>query len=194
MNEHFRSTHPRSTAKIAGHPIHPMLIYFPIAFLVGTFLCDLAYWIDGDPGFAQAAVWLLGLGVVTALLAAVAGFADFFGEARIRRISDAWQHMVGNLVAVALAIASLIVRLEAGAEEAVIPVGLLLSTAVVVILVYTGWKGGELVFRHRVGVQPAEADVADRSASDTVEADAVLSGRAMGDVTRGRDETRPYPH
>ncbi len=194
MNEHIRSTNPRSTAKIGGHPIHPMLIVFPIAFLVGTFLCDLAYWVDGEPGFAKAAVWLLGLGVVTALLAALAGFTDFFGEDRIRKIGDAWQHMIGNLVAVGLAAASLIVRLEVGAEEAVVPVGLLLSTAVVVILLYTGWKGGELVYRHRVGIQPTDADVPGRRASDTVDHDEVLTPGVTPGLARNRDEVRPRPH
>jgi uncharacterized membrane protein len=191
----YTGDNPKSTAKVGGHPIHPMLIVFPIAFLVGTFLCDLAYWIDGDPGFAQAALWLLGLGVITALLAALAGFADFLGENRIRRIGDAWQHMIGNLVAVALAIAGLVVRLEAGAEEAVIPVGLLLSTAVVVILVYTGWKGGELVYRHRVGVHPTqEPELADRGANDAMEADPIPTAGVTGEAARGRDEPRPHPH
>jgi uncharacterized membrane protein len=184
---------PGSTAKVAGHPIHPMLTYFPIAFLVGNFLSDIAYWIDGDPGFAQASVWLLGLGVVTALLAALAGFADFLGDGRIRRISDAWQHMIGNLVAVALAVAGLIIRLEAGAEAAVIPVGLLLSTAVVVILVFTGWKGGELVFRHRVGVHPPPPAIADQDIGDAM-ADAALSPGAASGPERRSDVPRPRPH
>ena len=193
MDRRSNTPDPASTAKVAGHPIHPMLIYFPIAFLVGTFLSDVAYWVDGDPGFAKAAVWLLGLGVVTALLAAVAGFADFLGDGRIRRIGDAWQHMIGNLVAVALAVASLIIRLEAGAEAAAIPVGLLLSTAVVVILVFTGWKGGELVFRHRVGVHPPQARIADHDIGDAM-TDAALGPRAADEPMRQKDETRPRPH
>jgi uncharacterized membrane protein len=184
---------PGSTAKVAGHPIHPMLIYFPIAFLVGAFLADIAYAIDGDPGFAKGAVWLLGLGVVTALIAALAGFADFFGDRRIRRIGDAWQHMIGNLVAVALAVASLIIRLEAGAEAAVVPLGLLLSTAVVVIIVFTGWKGGELVFRHRVGVHPPYPAFADQDIGDAM-ADAAAERGAMGETKRREDETYPRPH
>lgn len=194
MSEYLNSPDPRSTAKIAGHPVHPMLVVFPIAFLVGTFLCDIAYWIDGDPGFATAAVWLLGLGILTALLAALAGFTDFMGESRIRRLGASWQHMIGNLVAVALAIASLVVRLEAGAEQAVIPVGLLLSTAVVVILVYTGWKGGEMVYRHRVGVRPRrDADAADRSAGEIADDEALAHG-VIREPSRGRDETPLRPH
>ncbi len=192
MNRRPNTPDPAATAKVAGHPIHPMLIYFPIAFLVGAFLADIAFAIDGDPGFAKGAVWLLGLGVVTALIAALAGFADFLGDSRIRRLSDAWQHMIGNLVAVALAIASLIMRLEAGAEAAVVPVGLLMSTAVVVILVFTGWKGGELVFRHRVAVQPAHPSFAGKDLGDASD-EHVISPDVVREPSRP-EITRPRPH
>src|SRR5512137_2025334 len=62
---------PRSTAIIAGHPIHPMLIPFPIAFFVGTFVRDLVYWQTGSEAWANATPWLLGAGLVMAALAAV---------------------------------------------------------------------------------------------------------------------------
>ena len=62
---------PRSTASIAGHPIHPMLIPFPIAFFVGTFACDLVYWQTSNSAWAAATPWLLGAGLVMAALAAV---------------------------------------------------------------------------------------------------------------------------
>ena len=61
--------------------------------------------------------------------------------------------MIGNVLAVVLALLSFGLRLAQGAEAAVLPWGLTLSTAVVATLVFTGWKGGELVFRHGVGVQ-----------------------------------------
>jgi len=51
---------PKSTAQIAGHPIHPMLIPFPIAFFVSTFVADLVFWqtpaIFRTPGFTPAAM------------------------------------------------------------------------------------------------------------------------------------------
>ena len=143
--------HPRSTAKIKGHPIHPMLIPFPIALWAGTLFCDVAYWYTGAAGWAVAAAWLLGGGLVMAALAAVAGFTDFLGSERIRALSHAWQHMIGNLAAVSVAAVNLILRL-ADPAAAVIPTGLILSAAVALILSFTGWLGGELVFRHRVGV------------------------------------------
>src|SRR4030095_3664251 len=59
---------PKSTASIAGHPLHPMLIPFPIAFFVLAFLCDLAFWRTGDAFWATAALWLLGAGLIMAAL------------------------------------------------------------------------------------------------------------------------------
>ncbi|HEY8576185.1 MAG TPA: DUF2231 domain-containing protein [Devosia sp.] len=142
-----------TTAQIGGHPLHPMLIPLPIGLLVGTFACDLAFWGTGDTFWASAAFWALVGALVTAAIAAVAGFMDFFGNSKIRAIKDAWRHMVGNLVAVVLAVVSLWLRASSGAQV-VLPWGLLLSTLVVVLILYTGWKGGELSYRHRVGMLP----------------------------------------
>ena len=77
---------PVSTANIFGHPIHPMLIPFPIAFFVATLACDAAFWQMGNPIWTTAATWLLGAGLVMAVLAALAGLTDFLGDARIRAI------------------------------------------------------------------------------------------------------------
>ena len=142
---------PKSTAKIAGHPIHPMLIPFPIVFFVSTFVVDLVYLSNGDIGWAQASVWLLGAGIVMALVAALAGFADFFGSQQVRRINDAWQHMIGNLAAVVLELVNLYLRYEDPAGS-IAPTGVALSGVVVVLLLFNGWKGWNLVYRHHVGV------------------------------------------
>lgn len=143
---------PRSTAKIAGHPIHPMLVPFPIAFLVAALVCDLAYWRSGNPGWAIAAMWLLGAGVILGAVAALAGLTDFIGDSGIRSLSVAWFHFLGNLLAVVLALINFIIRWMHGAVPGVFPWGIALSIIVVLILLVTGWLGGELVFRHRVGV------------------------------------------
>jgi uncharacterized membrane protein len=142
---------PHSTASIAGHPIHPMLIPFPVAFFVSTFVCDLVYWQSGYASWATAATWLLGAGIVMAALAAVAGLTDVLGDERIRALNDAWLHAGGNIVAVLIEIYNWYIRYEQGAA-AVVPMGMILSLIVVCILLFTGWKGWELVYRHRVGV------------------------------------------
>ncbi len=144
-------TNPKSTAQIAGHPIHPMLIPFPIAFFVSTFVADLVFLRTGSNGWATAATYLLAAGLVMAALAAVAGVIDFFGDNRIRKLGDAWMHMVGNVIAVLLEAVNLYLRYKGG-PDAVAPAGVVLSGVVVAILLFTGWKGWEMVYRHRVGI------------------------------------------
>ncbi|MBV9348225.1 MAG: DUF2231 domain-containing protein [Pseudolabrys sp.] len=142
---------PKSTAKIAGHPLHPMVIPFPVAFFVATFACDLAFWKSGNAGFATASLWLLGAGLVMAALAAVLGLIDFFGEARIRALNDAWWHAGLNVLAVLLSLYNFYIRYS-NPTGAVLMTGLVLSLIVVLILLVSGWKGWEMVYRHRVGI------------------------------------------
>jgi hypothetical protein len=91
---------PKSTASIAGHPLHPMLVEFPIAFFVATFVSDLIFWQSGNSFWAAASFWLLGAGLIMAALAAAAGLVDFLGEPKIRALNDAWWHAGGNVIAV----------------------------------------------------------------------------------------------
>jgi uncharacterized membrane protein len=145
---------PRSTASIAGHPIHPMLISFPIAFFIATFVCDLAYWQTTNASWATAAVWLLGAGLVMAALAAVAGLIDVLGDAQIRALNDVWWHAGGNVVVVLIELYNWYARYTEG-TAAVVPKGLILSLIVVCILGFTGWKGWDMVYRARVGIADA---------------------------------------
>ena len=142
---------PRSTASIAGHPIHPMLIPFPIAFFVGTFACDLVYWQMNNPVWAAATLWLLGAGLVMAALAADMGLIDVFGDQQIRQLSTVWWHAGANVLLVLIEFINLFIRYQDG-SAAIIPNGLLLSLIAVLLLLFSGWKGGELVFRGHVGV------------------------------------------
>jgi uncharacterized membrane protein len=162
-------SNPKSTASIAGHPIHPMLIPFPIAFFVATFVCDLAYWQTSNGAWALAAIWLLGAGLVMAALAAVAGLTDVLGEPRIRALNDVWWHAGGNVLVVLIQLYSFYARYSEG-TAAVVPKGLVLSLVVVGILLFTGWKGWEMVYRHRAGVadineSPAAASAPTRRAA-----------------------------
>ena len=142
---------PRSTASVAGHSIHPMLIPFPIAFFVATFACDLVFWATGNAGWADATLWLLGAGLIMAALAAVAGLTDFLGEQQIREISTAWWHAGGNVVAVLIELGNWYLRYAEG-SAGILPTGIILSAAVTCILVFTGWKGWQLVYEGHVGV------------------------------------------
>ncbi len=142
---------PKSTAQIAGHPIHPMLIPFPIAFFVSTFVADLIYWQTHSEAWATATLWLLGAGLVMAALAAVMGLVDVLGDVQIRNLTDAWLHAGGNVVVVLIELYNWYSRYTAG-SAAIVPTGLILSLIVFLILLFTGWKGWEIVYRHRVGV------------------------------------------
>lgn len=142
--------HPQSTAKIGGHPIHPMLVPFPIVCFIGALVTDIVFLNNHDAGWATASRYLLGIGIVMGLLAAVAGLTDFMGSERIRSMGDAVKHMLANVTAVVLSIVNFFVRL--GNDSAISGIGIILSAVVVLILIYSGWKGGDLVFRHGIGV------------------------------------------
>jgi uncharacterized membrane protein len=157
----------KSTASIAGHPIHPMLIPFPVAFLVGALATDIAFIVTGDGFWARASLWLIGAGIVTALVAAVFGFTDFATIKRIRDHGIAWWHMGLNLTAVALSVMNLLPRLG-DADDAVIPMGIVLSALVTGALTISGWLGGEMSYRHKIGVYsgdhaPEEAEETHRA-------------------------------
>lgn len=152
---------PRSTAQIAGHPIHPMLIPFPIAFFVGTLAADIAYWNSADTFWFDMTKWLLGAGVVMALLAAVMGLTDFLGDARIRAMNIAWWHMTGNVTIVLIEAINWYLRYENG-PDAILPTGLVLSLIATGGLLVTGWLGGELAYRKRVGVAEAPLQEEER--------------------------------
>jgi uncharacterized membrane protein len=143
-------SNPKSTAKIAGHPLHPMVIPFPIAFLVGTLVSDLAYVGSGDAFWARASFWLLAGALIMAAVAAVLGFIDFFGDERIRSTTTARYHMIGNLVAVVLSLVNFLLRL--GDPVNGYPLGVWISLLVVLLLLFNGWMGWELVYGHRVGI------------------------------------------
>jgi uncharacterized membrane protein len=141
--------HPQSTAKIAGHPLHPMLIPFPIVCFIGTLAADIAFIKWGLHGWAVGGRVLLLVGLIMAALAAITGLTDFLGEKRIQ-VPDAIKHMLANVAAVAIELVNLVLRWH---NDAAIPkIGVYLSALVVLILIYSGWKGGDLVYRHGMGV------------------------------------------
>jgi uncharacterized membrane protein len=144
--------HPRSTAKIGGHPVHPMLVQFPIVCFIGVLVTDIVFLNNHVHGWATASRYLLVIGLVMAALAALAGLTDFLGDKRIQ-VGDAIKHAVANVTAVVLSLINLIVRLRSDAPIG--KIGVILSIIVVLILLYSGWKGGALVYKHGIGVDDA---------------------------------------
>lgn len=147
----YRDSGIPSTVAIAGHPLHPLIVTFPIAFLVGVLGTDLGYWLTSDPFWARASIWLLGAGLVSGLIAALTGMMDFIKIDRVRKRRAGWAHMIGNVVALSLSLVNWILRLN-NPTGAILPVGIIISLVVATVLGITGWYGAELIYRHKVAV------------------------------------------
>jgi len=142
---------PRSAASVAGHPLHSMLVPFPIVCFIGTFATDLAYWRTANVIWETFSVWLLAAGLVMAGFAVLAGLIDFLGSRQIRALKSSWPHVLGNTIALILSLVNVFIHSRDG-YTAVVPTGLILSGIVVVILLFTGWMGRNMVYHDRVGV------------------------------------------
>ena len=142
-----------AVAAVDGHPLHPIVVPLPIGSFVGAFVADVAYLRTGDRFWARGARLLTAAGLATGLVAGSLGAADFTGRRPIRRHRSAWVHAAGNVAVLGLALGSLAIR---GRDErgAVSHGGLAFSAATATILLVTGWLGGELAYRERIGVVP----------------------------------------
>ncbi len=140
-----------STAAVAGHPIHPMIIPYPIAFLTTALVTDIAAQRTGDPFWSRASTLLLGAGIVTGLAAGAVGAIDYFTIRRAREKTVGKLHAYGNPIALGLAAWNLMSRRKrdraqpTGADTA-------LTAATAALVGVTGWAGAELSYRHMVGV------------------------------------------
>ncbi|MCK9529952.1 MAG: DUF2231 domain-containing protein [Gammaproteobacteria bacterium] len=141
----------RSRVTLAGHPVHPMLVPFPIAFLVGVLVTDLIFLGTGNAYWAQSSVYLALAGLVTGVAAAMVGFTDFVTLPQVRSHRMAWIHFIGNALVLLLALARTLYSWDAPTET-VRGTGLVLSAAMTALLLLTGWAGGELAYRHKIGV------------------------------------------
>jgi len=150
-----------SAMAVGGHPIHPTLVHFPIAFLIGAFASDVAYWWTWDPFWARLSFWMVWPGFGFGILAALVGTLDFLLVKEIRRFLTSWNHFLLGVMLVSLAGANAVLRLE-DPVGAVTPWGLVLSALSVLALMFAGLLGGQLVYGHNI----ATADTPDlRTAS-----------------------------
>ncbi|MBF2066294.1 MAG: DUF2231 domain-containing protein [Calothrix sp. C42_A2020_038] len=147
----FRDTGVPSTVAVAGHPIHPILVQFPIAFLVGATLSDVVFWFNRDSFWALASYWLILGGFVGGLAAALTGLLDFLRIERVRKRTAGWAHLILNVAALTLTLLNLVIRWN-HPISAVIPWGIIISLIVATGLGLSGWYGGELVYRHKISV------------------------------------------
>ncbi len=141
----------KTTARVGSHPIHPMLIPFPLALWTTSFIFNVLGSFTESFALHQAAYWMLVAGTIGGVLAAVPGAIDLFTSVpagtAARRIGN--RHAILNVLALLLWVASLYTRQGGGgmtyAAYVTGAVALLLITA-------SGWLGGSLVYDHHVGV------------------------------------------
>ena len=142
-----------SRAKLFGHPIHQMLIVFPLGLLAMALIFDVIHLASGNGYWSEIAYWMIAAGVISGLVAAPFGLIDWLAipaGTRAKRIGAL--HGGGNLVVVVLYAASWLLR--RGAPQEPMMIAYVLSCAGGVIALFTGWLGGELVDRLSVGVDP----------------------------------------
>jgi uncharacterized membrane protein len=165
----------KTQATALGHPIHPMLIVFPLGLFPVAVIFDLIYWFGGhNPRWAEISYWIIAAGILGALLAAVFGLIDWLkipDGTRAKTIGLV--HGLTNVIVAGLFIVSWLLR----RPNPTAPDGLdiLLGVIAVLLALFAGWLGGELVYRLNMGVDEGAHLDAPNS----------LSGRAASDSVRG---------
>jgi uncharacterized membrane protein len=145
-----------SPASISGHPVHPMIIPFPIALWVFSLIADVVYLWRGNPVWRDyIAFYTLLAGIVGAAVAAVPGLIDWksLKDGEVVKIAN-W-HARLNVIALLVFAASFYLRTSGGSTMVNgshnIPFGL--SVLGVILITISGWLGGEMVFKHGVAVE-----------------------------------------
>jgi uncharacterized membrane protein len=167
-----------SKVKFAGHPVHPMLIVFPLGLLATAVIFDIIYLVSDNSRWTLIAFYMIGAGIIGGLAAAVFGTLDWIAipnGTRARRIG-LW-HGVGNVIVVGLFILSWLLR--RGNPELPPTGAIVAGLCGVVIAVVTGWLGGELVDRLGVGVDDGAHLDSPSSLSE------LPAGAGLGAASRG---------
>lgn len=141
----------RSTAAVAGHPLHPAVVPVPIGMLTAAAVSDVGYLLSRERFFARMSRWLLGGGIVGGLLAAPLGALDL-STIRAARGPMGFAHAGGNVAILVLSAVSLVIRQRA--DGRVPGAAMALTLLASLMLAVTGWLGGELSYRKGIGVLP----------------------------------------
>ena len=134
-----------------GHPVHPMLIVFPLGLLPAAVACDIVFLVHGGPHWAHMAYWLIVAGILSGIAAAICGFADWLAlesGTRAKRLG-LWHAVVMDIVLILFA-SSWWLRRHAPDTPSTAAIGL--GIIAVALALLGGWLGGELVYRLSVGV------------------------------------------
>ena len=165
-----------SKVKSLGHPVHPMLVNFPLGLLVTSAVFDIIHLVTGNGYWSGIAFWMIAAGIVTGLLAAVVGTIDALAiPSGTRAKSVSLLHGTGNVLILVLFAISWALRFSIPGNPPVI--AYILSFFGAALLGVTGWLGGELTLRLGIGVDeganlnsqsslsglPASQNITDRS-------------------------------
>lgn len=152
IHEHRSFHRTDSKIAIAGHPIHAMLVTFPIAMCVSTLGADALYWWTGDLFWPRAAFWASGTGFLMGILAGIAGTAELLLVPGIRIRAASWTHFILAVMLLSVLGANWGIRFG-DPVQAVLPWGFLTSLLATGMTGMTGWHGGKLVFDYGLGTQ-----------------------------------------
>jgi uncharacterized membrane protein len=139
-----------SAVAVVGHPIHVMMVHFPIAFVIATFGVDVFYWWSGDAFWVRVSLWSAGFTFWTGIAASIVGTGELLLVPGIRLREASWSHAIAAMTLVAITGANWGLRLHY--PESILPHGLLLSGLAAAMAGFAGWHGGKLVFDHGIGV------------------------------------------
>jgi uncharacterized membrane protein len=172
----------RTSARILGHPIHPILIVFPLGLFSTAVVFDIVFFATNNPRWADVSFWMIVSGLIGGAAAAVFGLIDWLSipsDTRANRVG-LW-HGLGNVVVMTLFGLSWLARYD---QIGVTTAAFLLALSGLAISAVTGWLGGELVMRYGVGVDDAHDLNAPSSLSGGSEAHPSSPRRQMAQDLR----------
>ena len=151
----------KSKASVAGHPIHPMLIPFPLALWATSFAVDVLFYFLRHPTLLIIAKFMIAAGCLGAIAAAIPGIIDWLTikNGEVKRAAN-W-HARLNVAALVVFAISFFMRIgrysELVGRRLTLP--FLLSAVGVILISISGWLGGELVFRYGIGQTRNEENI-----------------------------------
>ena len=153
----------QDVVRLFGHPLHALVVHVPIGLLAVAPFFDVAAILLGSATAWTIGFWTTLLGVGSAVLVAMVGFADFLRSVEGAARRTAIAHMAANLGAVAMYSIALVVRGGPSVVGSRTGLVLVADVAGLGLLSVAGWLGGELVFRHRIGAVPEPTTSAAQS-------------------------------
>ena len=169
FTELLESADSASIVALAGHPLHAMMVHFPIVLGMATLAADLFYWWGGDPFWARAAVWAVGVAFLAGVAAGLVGLAELLLVRGIRLRGSGWAHGVAAVMLISVLGMNWGLRLTR--PEEVLPLGLALSGLGAVLVGFAGWHGGKLIYHHGVGLVDAEDEADGKGDGESPEAE-----------------------